>query len=258
MRQYRLTSPDFYSRFATRLTKLLGCLILSVFVSQASAADDKSKLTFTTSSEKARALFEQGLAKYDRARLKEATPFFQQAIEADPQFALGHLFRGLAGDSVPHIRKATEMVAHVSEPERLLILSWGAQADSKTLKAIELMEGAVKLLPADARLRTRLAQLYGATNRRAEAVAELKRAIASEPKFAPAFNQLGQIHVAAGEFAEALAAREAYARLLPDEAEPYQAIAHTYQQMQQFDKAVEYYTRPQDRSRLHQCLPPSR
>ena len=243
MRQFRLASPFFIVQSAAHISKLLGCLILTLCVSTASAADDKSKLAFTTSSEKARGYFEQGLAKYDRARLKEATPLFQQAIEADPQFALGYLFRGLAGDSVPNIRKAAEMVAQVSEPERLLILSWQAQADSKLLKAIELMERAVKLLPADARLRTRLAQLYGATNRRPEAVAELKRAIASEPKFAPAFNQLGQIHVNAGEFAEALAAREAYARLLPDEAEPYQAIAHTYQQMQQFGKAVDYYTR---------------
>ncbi len=243
MRQLPFALPCFNAPSATHIAKLLGCLLLALCASQASAADDKTKLPVTTSSEKARGYFEQGLANYDRARLKEATAFFQQAIEADPHFALGYLFRGLAGDSVPHIRQAAGMVTQVSEPERLLILSWGAQADSKLIKAVELMEQAVKLLPADARLRMRLAQLYGATNRRAEAVAELRRANESEPKFAPAFNALGEIYVAAGDFAQALAAREAYARLLPDEAEPYQTIAHTYQQMQQFDKAVAYYTR---------------
>lgn len=135
------------------------------------------------------------------------------------------------------------MVSSVSEAERLLILSWNAQLDSQVLKAVEHMDQAVKLLPSNARLRLRLAQLYNATGRRDEAIAEINRATQSDPKFAPAFNFLGQIHIARGDFAKALEAREAYARLIPDAAEPYQALAHTYQQMQQFDKAVEYYIR---------------
>lgn len=210
---------------------------------RSSAAQEKGKMTFTTQSEKARSFFEQGLAKYDRARPKQATALFQQAIEADPNFAMAQLFSGLAGDSVPHIRKAAEMVDKVTEPERLFILSWKAQLESQLLKAAEHMEQAVKLLPAEARLRMRLAVLYNATNRRDEAVAELKRAIESDPKFAPVYNLLGQILITAGDFPQAIQARQTYARLLPDEAEPYQALAHTYQQKQQFDKAVEYYTR---------------
>ena len=228
-------------RFTLALSLLFFLLCHSEFPSL--AADERGKMTITTQSEKARSLFEQGLAKYDQARPREAAPLFQQAFEADPKFALAYLFHGLAGDSVPHMRKAAEMVEGVSEPERLFILGWKAQLDSQLLKAVEHMEGAVKLLPTDARLRVRLAQLYNATNRRAEAVAEFKRAIEIDPKFAPAQSALGLIHATRGELPQALAAREAYARLLPDEAEPYQLIAHTYQQMQQFDKAVEYYTR---------------
>jgi len=226
--------------------RLALCLLISLlcgFGLRSSPAQEKAKLTFTTHSEKARSFFEQGLAKYDRARSKEATGLFQQALEADPNFAMAHLFRGLAGDSVPHIRKAAEMAEKVTEVERLFILSWKAQSDSQLLKAAEQMEQAVKLLPTEARLRMRLAVLYNATNRRDEAIAELKRAIESDAKFAPAHNLLGQIYITAGDFAHAIEARETYARLLPDEAEPYQALAHTYQQKQQFDKAVAYYTR---------------
>ena len=148
------------------------------------AADAKGRMNFTTKSEKARAHFEQGLAKYDRARLKEATALFQQSIEADPNFAMAQLFRGLAGDSSSHIRKAAELAGNVTESERLLILSWNAQLESQTLKAVEYMEQAVKALPQEARLRVRLAQLYSATGRRDDAVAELKRAIDNDPKFA--------------------------------------------------------------------------
>ncbi len=207
------------------------------------AAAVQAKLTLTTKSEKARALFVQGLAKYDRARLREAAPLFRQAVEADPKFALAYLFAGLAGDSIPDMRKAAELIEGVSEPERLFILGWKAQVDSQLLKAVEHAEGAVKLLPTDARLRVRLAQLYNATNRREQAAAEFKRAIEADPKFAPAHAALGQFHAARNEMPQAIAAREAYARLLPDEAEPYQLIAHAYQQTQQFDKAVDYYTR---------------
>ncbi len=230
-------------RLAFELTLCLLIFVLCGSAFQSAAAEEKGRLTFTTHSAKARSLFDQGLAKYDRARSKEATALFQQAIEADPSFAMAHLFRGLAGDSVPHIRKAAEMVGKVTEPERLFILSWKEQADSQLLKAAEHMEQAVRLLPDDARLRMRLAVLYNATNRRADALVELKRAIEADPKFAPVYNLLGQIHITSGDFPKAIEAREAYARLLPDEAEPYQALAHTYQQKQQFDKAVEYYTR---------------
>ncbi len=83
--------------------RLALCLLISLlcgFGFRSSAAQEKAKLTFTTHSEKARSFFEQGLAKYDRARSKEATGLFQQALEADPNFAMAHLFRGLAGDSV--------------------------------------------------------------------------------------------------------------------------------------------------------------
>ena len=200
-------------------------------------------MSASTTSEKARALFDEGLAKYDRARPREAAPLFRQAVEADPKFALGYLFAGLAGDSVPDMRKAAELVGGVSEPERLFILGWKAQIDSQLLKAVEHTEQAVKLVPADARLRVRLAQLYNATNRREEAAAEFRRAIEADSKFAPAHAALGQFPAARGEMSQAIAARETYARLLPDEAEPYQLIAHAYQQSGQFDKAVEYYTR---------------
>ncbi|MDQ3256263.1 MAG: tetratricopeptide repeat protein [Acidobacteriota bacterium] len=208
------------------------------------AMGEEAKMIFTTKSKEARGFFEQGLAKYDRARLKDAAPLFNKAVEADANFAMAYLFRGLAGDSVPDIRKAAEMLDKmtVTEPERLFILSWRAQSDSQTLKAAEYTEQAIKLAPKDARLRVRLAQLYNATSRRSEAIAEFKRATESDPKFAPAYNALGQLYITSGDFAKAIEARETYARLLPDEAEPYQALAHTYQQAQQFDKAVEYYT----------------
>lgn len=230
-------------RFPFEFILCLLVLVLCGSTFRSTAAQEKGKMTFTTQSSKARSFFERGLAKYDRARAKEATALFEQALEADPNFAMAHLFRGLAGDSVPHIRKAAEMTENVPESERLFILSWKAQADSQLLKAVEHMEQAVKLLPGEARLRMRLAVLYNATNRRTDALAELNRAIKSDPKFAPVYNLLGQIQITAGDFPKALEARETYARLLPDEAEPYQALAHTYQQKQEFVKAVEYYTR---------------
>lgn len=111
------------------------------------------------------------------------------------------------------------------------------------MSAIEHVERAIKLLPSDARLRVRLAQLYNSATRRDDALAEIKRAMEIDQKFAPAHRILGEIRVARGDLAKALEARESFARLMPDQAEPYQLIAHTYQQMQQFNKAVEYYTR---------------
>jgi tetratricopeptide (TPR) repeat protein len=223
---------------------LMGLFIL-LFANGAksNSLETKGRMVFTTQSEKARSLFAQGLVKYDRAELRAATPFFQQSIEADPTFAMGQLFRGLAGDSNPHIRKAAELVEKISEPERLFIQSWNAQLESQIVKAVEYAERATKLLPDEPRLRLRLAQMYNATGKRDAAITDLTQAIQLDAKFAPAYAFLGQVYIARGDFAKALETREAYARIIPDAAEPYQAIAHTYQQMQKFDQAVEYYNR---------------
>jgi tetratricopeptide (TPR) repeat protein len=175
--------------------------------------------------------------------MKEAIVLFHQALEADPEFATARLFRGLAGDSVPDIRQAAELAGKLPEAERLFILSYKAQYDSELPKAVEHAEQAVKLLPAEPRLRVRLAQLYSAATRRDDALAQLKRATEIDPKFAPAYRVRGEVQVARGDLNLALEARASFSRLMPDEAEPYQLIAHTYQQMQQFDKAVEHYTR---------------
>ncbi|MBA3357019.1 MAG: hypothetical protein H0U18_13990 [Pyrinomonadaceae bacterium] len=94
---------------------------------QSTAADERLEVTFTTRVEKARTLFQQGLTKYDQVRAKEATALFQQAIEAAPLFAIAYLFRGLAGDSVPDIRKAAELAGNLPEAERLFIVSFKAQ-----------------------------------------------------------------------------------------------------------------------------------
>jgi Tfp pilus assembly protein PilF len=94
------------------------------------APDDKSRMVYTTRSEKARSLFEKGLAMYDGAQPKPATALFDKAIEADPNFALALLFRGLVGDSNSHIRKAAELSGTASEAERLLL---GDQAAAEKL-----------------------------------------------------------------------------------------------------------------------------
>lgn len=203
----------------------------------------RQELTWSTNSPKARALFDRGLAKYDRVRYKEAAELFRQAFVEDPEFAAALLFRGLAGDSIPDIRRSRELAGKVPEPEQLFIQSYKAHYDGKLPEAIESAEKAVKLLPREPRLRLRVAQLQRAALRRPEALAEAQGAIAIDPAFAPAYNLLGELYIAEREFDKAIQARTRYAELLPGEAEPLQAIAHTYQQMQEFPKAIEFYTR---------------
>lgn len=106
-------------------------ILLFNLVPQSFAADAETGLTFTTRLEKARTLFQQGLTKYDQVRAKEATTLFRQATDVDPQFAMAYLFRGLAGDSVPDIRKAADLAASLPEPERLFIISFRAQYDNE-------------------------------------------------------------------------------------------------------------------------------
>ncbi len=67
-----------------------GFAALAMFVPPvfAAAAD---RMSVTTSSKQAQESFAQGLAAYDRARPRLAVPFFDQALTADPAFAMASL-----------------------------------------------------------------------------------------------------------------------------------------------------------------------
>src|SRR5438445_732472 len=81
--------------FASRSRLYISLLLISCLLAAAVAKDARSSRTgiqITTKSAQARALFEEGLAKYQTLHLQAGLATWRKAVQADPQFALAHIF----------------------------------------------------------------------------------------------------------------------------------------------------------------------
>src|ERR1051326_5919961 len=101
---------------------LISCLAPAAAVAK-DANSSKAGIRITTKSAEARAYFEEGLAKYQTLHLQVGLANWRKAVQADPQFALAHIFLANFSDDpaeqVAEREKALANRNHVSEEERL-------------------------------------------------------------------------------------------------------------------------------------------
>lgn len=209
-----------------------------------SCVSKTSEIPITTSSPEARKLFIQGRELYENLREDEARDLFYQAIEKDQDFALCHYYLADAAASAvdyhTHLVLAVQLSSKVSDGERLLIESLRAQAENNPVKAREKLEELVRLYPRDKRAHRLLGYLYRGVDED-KAIAEYKRAIEIDEKYAPAYNNLGYAYQRKGEYDKAIEAFKKYSELLPDEANPHDSIAELYKKMGRYEESIKHY-----------------
>ena len=130
---------------------------------------------FDTPLEQATTSSLEALQAYSRGRQAwhlgpaEGLPFFERAVELDPDFAMAQSILGnelinlnRAREARPHLRRAYELADRVSEHERCLILYlYHLKALQEFDRAAELTEDCARTYPRDYTLRQGLAMLYG-------------------------------------------------------------------------------------------------
>jgi eukaryotic-like serine/threonine-protein kinase len=165
----------------------------------------------TTSSLEALKAYSLGNEQRARGAEKESIPFFDHAIELDPNFAMAYVSRGAAYSNLgeteraaEEIKKAYDLRANLSEREKLYLTVRYADADKgDTRKVIETYQVWHQLYPRELQPLNGLAARY-------------------------------QI---IGEYDKALeAAREAL-EVRPDNYAPYANLASTYESLNRFEEA---------------------
>lgn len=207
------------------------------------------ELPATTDSEAARAAFEEGLTLFQNLRADEARSSFDRAIQADTEFALAHLYRGLTGESwleyEQHVQRAAELAGEASEGERMLIMSYKASADGDQERRDELRAQLAEKYPRDARVAFLHAQTQDDPQ---EQVRMFERVVDLNPQYAPAYNSLGYAYRAVGDFEKAEQAFQQYIELLPNEPNPYDSMADLYMKAGRFEEAIGSYEQALQRS----------
>jgi tetratricopeptide (TPR) repeat protein len=203
------------------------------------------KVPVTTSSDEARAYYDEGLALADNLHFVEATAAFTKAVEADPGFAMAYLRLAQTSQSAAAFFKAVgqaeDNAANGSEGEQLYIRALIAAAENDQATQLSAITSLLGMYPKDERTHMQLANYYNGQQNFAEAVKHFGHATSINPNFAGAFNSLGYAHRSNDNLDGAKAAFARYVELIPDEANPYDSYAELLMEMGEYDESIENY-----------------
>ncbi|MDQ6769552.1 MAG: hypothetical protein M3Z54_06155 [Gemmatimonadota bacterium] len=166
------------------------------------AASDQAPMVMplSTQSATARAEFLRGIHDFDVESAPDVPRrHFDQAIAADPNFAVGHLYAAFAAPSVAgyrnHLDEAVRLAPNATPAEQLLIRAERTGLDNDINGQLAVSQQLVQALPSDPRAYAYLAGVQLNAGRRADSRASLERATQIDPSFAPAWIQLGNSYL---------------------------------------------------------------
>src|SRR5215471_16992006 len=228
----------------TRVKFLIVAILL--FALAAFAGQQPAGMEMSTQSAKARAFFEEGLAKMETLHTQAALQNWRKATEADPNFALAHIFLAyFAQDPTEQVAERGKALAarHLAGPEEQLIIDWLAYGSkSQIVPAIQAMNEALERYQDD----KHLAWLAGwwlmlAQDEPGRAIPMFERAIRLDPKFADPWNEVAYCYARTGNFEQAFEHIKRYTELLPHEANPQDSYAELSRMAGRYNDALEHY-----------------
>lgn len=191
------------------------------------AAAPGATITATSKSPEALAHFQKGQELFDNLRTTEAAEEFAQALKLDPDFALAHVYHGLATpgpNGLNEMEAAAAAAARLPEPERMLIEGATAERRGDLAKSAAAYARVTELAPGDWRGHYVQGQQLLVTQKYAEAVRALKKATELNPNAGGAQNMLGYAALRQGDADAAIAAFQQYVRILPQEPNPQDSL----------------------------------
>lgn len=211
----------------------------------ASCGQQTKDFSYTTQSSEALKLFNDGLEKLDQLQLDGARNLFDQAIVADPSFAMAYFYRAQtafsAADFRAHLKEAMAKMENVTEPEKLAIMSMKANSDDKPGEARQHLMKLVELLPESRRAHYMLGVFYYGQQEWPNAEAELSATTNLDPEFAPAYNMLGYAYSNQNKYSEAIEALRKYSELRPTDPNPHDSMGEIYLYMGDHENSIQAY-----------------
>jgi serine/threonine protein kinase/tetratricopeptide (TPR) repeat protein len=203
----------------------------------------------TTSSMEAYNYFLQGRDNYEKFYDAEARNDLERAVKLDPSFAIAYLYLGRAavnlGDLEARDNAYIRAMTHASkatEKERLFIEAcYAGTIERNPEKKRHLLQDLVGKYPQEKHAYFELGNNYHHLRLYPEAIGEYEKAIALDPDFGFAINDLAYVYAEAGDLGRALQYFERYAAANPGQPNPVDSIAELFVRMGNLDAAVAKY-----------------
>lgn len=211
----------------------------------ATAVSGAEKVPVTTSSARAMELYEKGRALLDDLHFFEAHELFLQAVDEDPQFAMGHFMVAstslTAAEFFDAVARADESAAGASPGEQLYIRALVAAAENDQDAQRQALTELVGMFPRDERTHMQLGNFLNGQQDFAGAAEHFTHATQVNPDFAGGYNSLGYAKRSLEDFDGAKAAFAKYVELIPDEANPHDSYAELLMETGDYESSIEHY-----------------
>lgn len=211
----------------------------------AQATNSSADIPLTTDSDAARRAFRGGLENIENQQVERAHIDFRSAIRADSNFALAHLFlaydNGDPAEEKSELDKARELAANASKPEQLMVQWLAGSREGEMVPAISAMNDLVAQFPEDKFLLFIAGRWMVQQHNYENAQRLLERAVAVDPNYPAALNELGYAYAGSHQFDRAFKALDKYIALLPGEPNTEDSYGEISRMSGRYDQALAHF-----------------
>lgn len=205
----------------------------------------KGILPITTSSAKARELYEKGMVDYENLYLDRSTQDWRDAAAADHDLALAHAWIAFNSNDPAEVSKEHDLAQSLESkvtPGEKLMIEWIVNVqDNNFVAGIAAMNDMLAMYPKDKRLLYLAGNWLMGEQENERAGKLMERALAIDKNYPAALNDLAYAYARTGNFPPAFAAMERYIKVLPGEPNPQDSYAEILRMSGNFEAALEHY-----------------
>jgi tetratricopeptide (TPR) repeat protein len=203
------------------------------------------KFPVTTASAAAARYFETGMVHYENHRWNFALRDWREAVALDPNFALAYTWICFTttdpAEESQDRAKAKALLNSITPAEQAMVRWMAGAHENNYVEGIQAMNDVAQMYPHDKRLNFLIGYwLYKLDEYERSKTFTLK-ALAEDPAYATAYNQLGYLYSRGREYDKAIDALEKYVKLLPNEPNPHDSYGEVLRLSGRFEDALEQY-----------------
>jgi tetratricopeptide (TPR) repeat protein len=228
---------------AVAVLALSFCLSAPLFARNAKG--QPGSMPITTSSAKARELYEKGMADYENLYLERCNEQWRAAVKQDPNLAVAWAWIAFNSGDPQEVgaarAKALSLVPKLSPAERLMV-GWIVRVQQGNfIEGISLMNDMLAMYPKDKHLLYLAANWLLLENGNDQAQKLLEKALAIDKNFPAALNDLAYIDARNRKYDQAFAAMDRYVAMLPKEPNPQDSYGELLRMAGNFEGSLTHY-----------------
>src|SRR6266568_1584626 len=199
----------------------------------------------TTSSAKARALYEKGMQDYENLYLERCNDDWRAAVKEDPSLAAAWAWIAFNSGNPEEVNaaraKAKALVPKLTPGEQLMV-SWIVDVqEGDFIAGISAMNDLLEMYPKDKRLLYLAGNWLMGENGDDQAQRMMEKALIIDKNYPAALNDLAYVDARNRRFAKAFTAMDRYVALLPQEPNPQDSYGELLRMAGAFEHSLEHY-----------------